>query len=146
MENQNLPLEKELEPIFAKFPAFPENIKELLVQIAPYFAILIAVLGGLAVLTLMGMSSSIGIAMEAYGGSSWRMWLSILSAGASAVFCVMAFKPLQSKQKKGWDYMWYVSLISLASNVLSFNFIGAIIGGLIGFWILFQIKSKYTSL
>jgi hypothetical protein len=35
---QNLPLEKEIAGIFAKFPQFPDNIKEILVKIAPTFA------------------------------------------------------------------------------------------------------------
>lgn len=145
MENSPLPLEKELEPIFAKFPAFPENIKDLLVQIAPYLAGLIVVLGGLSILSIFGMGSSLNALGYSAYGSSWNMWLSILSLGASAFISLLAFKPLQNKEKKGWNYMYYISLIGFATNVISFNIFGALIGGLLSFWILFQLKSRYTN-
>ncbi len=145
MENTPLPLEKELEPIFSKFPAFPENIKDILVQIAPYLAGLIVVLGGLSILSIFGMGSALNaLGANAYG-STWTMWLSIISLGASAFLSFMAFKPLQNKEKKGWNYMYYISLIGFVTNVISLNLFGALIGGLISFWILFQLKSRYTN-
>lgn len=46
METNTLPLEAELEPIFTKqLPSFPENIKDLLVKIAPFLAIITVVFG-----------------------------------------------------------------------------------------------------
>ena len=148
MENQALPLEKELEPIFTeKLPAFPDNVKDILVQVAPWLALLSAILGGLSFLTLIGLGSfvsAVSIGVGAYG-STWQMWVSILALGAMAILGAMAFRPLQNKEKKGWNLMYWSTLISVASNILSFSFVAAIIGGFIGFWILFQLKSKYTN-
>jgi hypothetical protein len=148
MENAALPLEKELEPIFTeKLPAFPENIKDILVQLAPWLALIGAIMGLLAFVSLIGLGSfvsAVSIGVGAYG-STWQMWVSILALGATAVLCALAFKPLQNKERKGWNYMYYSSLISVASSVLSFNIIGAILSFVIGFWILFQVRSRYTN-
>lgn len=148
METSTLPLEKELEPIFTeKLPAFPENIKDIFVQIAPWLALIGAILGALSFISLIGLGSfvtAVSVGVGAYG-STWQMWVSILALGAMAVFCAMAFKPLQNKQKKGWNLMYWSSLISFASSILTFNIIGALVGGFISFWILFQIKSRYSN-
>ena len=145
MENQNLPLEKELEPIFSKIPGLPENIKDLLIQIAPWLAALVVVLGGLSFLSLIGLGSAVSaLGYNAYG-STWNMWLSILAMGASAVLCLLAFKPLQNKERKGWNYLYYTSLIGLASNVLSLSLFAALLGGFISFYILFQVKKRYLA-
>ncbi len=145
MENTNLPLEKELEPIFSKIPGMPENIKDLLVQIAPWLAGLIVVLGGLSLLSLIGLGSAANtLGFNAYG-SAWNMWLSILAMGASAIICLLAFKPLQNKERKGWNYMYFTSLIGLAVNILSLNLFSAIIGGFISFYLLFQLKNRYLA-
>jgi len=56
METNTLPLEKELEPIFTKqLPAFPDNIKDLFVKIAPFLAIIGVVFGvfGVGITTLL---------------------------------------------------------------------------------------------
>ncbi len=149
MENAALPLEKELEPIFTeKLPAFPDNIKDILVQIAPWGALIGAILGGLSFLTLMGAGSFlsfVNMGTGAYGGSTWAMWLGILSLGAITVLCALSFKPLQNKEKKGWNNMYYLSLISFVLNLFSGAYIGAIIGGFISFWILFQVKSRFSN-
>ncbi|MES2794863.1 MAG: hypothetical protein V4683_02800 [Bacteroidota bacterium] len=149
MENQSLPLEKELEPIFTeKLPAFPENIKDLLVQVIPWLALLGAIFGALSFITLVGAGSFlsfINIGTGAYGGSLWAMWLGIISLGAITFFCAISFKPLKNMEKKGWNYMYYLSLISFVLNLLSGAIIGAIVGAFIGFWISFQVKARYVN-
>lgn len=147
MENASLPFEKELEPIFTeKLPAFPENIKDILVMIAPWLAILEAIFGALAFLTLLGLGSFVSILSIGAGAysSTWQMWVSIFAVGANAILGILAFKPLQNKEKKGWNYMYYSCLISVGSSLLTFNIVGALISAFIGFWILFQMKGRYT--
>jgi hypothetical protein len=148
METSTLPLEKELEPIFIdKLPAFPENIKDILVQIAPWLALLGAIIGALSFVTVLGAGSFVSfitIGTGAYGGSSWAMWVGLLSLAAVTYFCAMSFKPLQNKERKGWNNMYWLSLISFAMNILSGEIISAVIGAFIGFWILFQVRSRYN--
>jgi uncharacterized BrkB/YihY/UPF0761 family membrane protein len=149
MENATLPLEKELEPIFTeKLPAFPENIKDILVQIAPWLALIGAIIGALSFVTLIGAGSFltvISLGTTSYGGSTWAMWLGIISLGLMTVICGLAFKPLQNKERKAWNYMYWLSLVSFVLNLLSGSIFGAIFGAFIGFWILFQVRSRYIN-
>lgn len=143
---QPLPLEKEIRGIFANFPAFPDNVKELLVQIAPWGALIIAVFGGMAFLSLIGLGSLItamSVGTNSYG-SPWQMWVSIGALVLMAVIAILAFSPLRSRQLKGWNYLYYIELVSVVSSIISFSFVSAIIGFLIGFWVLFQTKEKYS--
>ena len=145
MENQ-LPLEKEIGGVFEKFPPLPDNVKEILVQIAPWGAAILAVMGGLATLSLIGLGSvvsAVSIGVGSYG-SVWQMWVSIIALAIMAVLAILAFTPLRNRQRKGWNNLYYIELISVASSIVSFSFVSAIIGFLIGFWILFQTKEKYS--
>lgn len=135
-------LEKDLEPIFlGKFPAFPENVKESIAQYGPYVLIALAVLGLFGLLTAFGIgTAAIGVTTLAYG---FNFYVGVLLTGITLVLYLMAFTPLKARRRAGWNFLYYAVLISFVSNLLQLNFIGAIIGAVIGFWVLFQIREKY---
>lgn len=139
METNTLPLEKELEPIFTKqLPAFPDNIKDLFVKIAPFLAIISVVFGilgagfGLLFAPLMWFSGSllIGIAM---------LFLVIM-----IILDALAIPGLFAKKMVGWKYMYYAQFVSLIYSLFMGSWFSGILGAFIGFWILFQIKEKYS--
>ncbi len=143
---QQLPLEKEVGNVFAKFPPFPEGLTDFLVMLAPWGALIGAIFGILGFLTLVGVGSfvsvlSIGIASY---GSTWQMWVSIIGLGIAAVMYLLAFQPLRNKSMRGWNMLYYAFLVNLAVNVLTFSLFGLIITFLIGGWVLFQIRPRYT--
>ena len=77
---QNLPLEKEIADFFAKFPPFPDNVKEILVKIAPYLCMLGVFLGGIALLAVLGVGVEFRLlelllteAWE-FTGFLWEFW------------------------------------------------------------------------
>ncbi len=144
MEHQ-LPLEKELSDLFAKFPAFPESLIDILVTIAPWLAVIGGILGLLGLLSLLGLDAAfVGtLGVGAYG-SSWRFYVSIIGGAIAAVLYIMAFTPLRSQKKRGWDLMYYAFLLNLLVNLLTFSIFGLILSFLIGGWILFQVRPKYT--
>ncbi len=143
METDALPLEKELEPIFTKsLPAFPEEVKELLVKIAPYLAIVGVIFGGIAILfggiaTILTLFSGVGI------------WL-----GLSMIFLIvvvalegLSIPGLMNRKRQGWKFSYYAVLVSAVSSLLSLSIGGIISAALtifIGMWILFQIREKYS--
>ena len=55
----------------------------------------------------------------------------------------MSIPGLFARSARGWRYAYYATLVSVAANLIGFNIVGAIVGGLIGFYLLFQIKSYY---
>ncbi len=142
---QPLPLEKEIRDVFAKFPAFPESLVDLLVTIAPWGALIGAIFGALGLLTLLGLGSAFvgAIGINAYG-SSWMFYISIIGGAILAVIYFMAFTPLRNREKKGWDLMYYAFLLNLVVSAITFSFVSLIIGFLLGGWVLFQVRPKYT--
>lgn len=143
---QQLPLEKEMRDLFAKFPAFPDSLVEILVTLAPWGALLGAIFGIMGFLSLVGVGSFVSVASVGIGayGSLWKMWVSIIGLGIAAVIYLLAFSPLRARKKRGWDLMYYAFLLSMAINIITFNIFALIIGFLLGGWILFQVRPKYV--
>jgi protein-S-isoprenylcysteine O-methyltransferase Ste14 len=135
-------LEKELEPIFLeKFPAFPEGLKEGLAEYGPYVMLVLALIGIFGLLTLFGIgTSALTLGQSIYGFS---LYVHVLIQGLILVLYIMAFKPLKARRKAGWNFLYYALLISIVGNLIQLNIIGAIIGAILGFWVLFQIREKY---
>lgn len=143
-------LEVMLEPIFAKFPHLPENGRKMLVDFSPWIAL---IFGALGILALLGVGSmmGMGLSMLAYGGG---MGLSVLVhtgiALVSAVLLLMAYPGLKAKTKKGWNMVFYSEVVSVIGGVIGIvmwgasGIVGVIISALIGFYILFEIRSYYN--
>ncbi len=143
MEN-NLPLEKEIGGIFTNFPAFPDNVKEILVKIAPYLCILGAIFGAIGLLAVVGLGGALsGLGAMSFGGSGFLYYISMAILAVMVFLYATAVKPLMNREKKGWDNLYYVEILSLITNLLSFSIVGFILSFVIGFWVLFQVKDKY---
>ena len=140
-----LPLEKEMQPLFAKFPAFPPELINLLVKIAPWLCVIGGVFGLLGLLALAKVEGLYAgyIGVAAYG-SSWQYYISVIGGAVAAVIYLMAFTPLRAEKKRGWDLLYYGFLLSLVLQLVTLNFVSVVIGFLLGGWILFQIRPRYT--
>lgn len=136
-----------LEQFFAKAPALPANAKETIVKITPIIALVFGILGvlsslgGLGVLTafspLAGFGGASGMSYYGTGFFSALLWL------ASSVLMIVAYPGAQARKKDGWNKLFWSEVISVVSSLVSFSFFSGLIGALIGFYILFQIKSHY---
>ncbi|GGC00330.1 hypothetical protein [Dyadobacter sediminis] len=139
-----LPLERELEPVFLqKFPPFSEQVKEFVVQYGPYFILILSVLGLVGLFTafgIMGAVSGMGSVSTAFGIS---FYLNIALGVFVLIMYLMAFSPLRARKRSGWNLLYYALLIGLISNMVQLNILVAIVSGVLGFWILFQIREKY---
>lgn len=140
-------IESKLDLYFGKkAPAMPENIKELIVKYSPYLIIAVLVFSLPALLLAFGLTT---IAMPfAYTNginSGFSFSITALVTLLALVLQVMAIPGLLKRTKKSWEFMFYASLVSLLSSVLSLNLGSIIIGGAISFYILFQIKSYYKN-
>ncbi|MCF0057372.1 hypothetical protein [Dyadobacter sp. CY356] len=137
-------LENELEPIFlGKFPPFPEEVKEFLVKYGPYVMLVGAIFTLFGLLAAFGFgTAALGIGMMAYG-SGFNMYVGLLIATVIMVMYLMAFSPLRARKRAGWNLLYYALILSLISNLLQLALFAFIVGGVIGFWVLFQIREKY---
>jgi len=129
-------LETTLEEYFVKkAPPLPENIKEIIVKIAPYLVLLAVVFsipnffvpGGKMYMTHM----------------AGNLWLSSALLLPVLVLQALAIPGLFNRKKIAWKYMFWAQLIIIVTSLIQLNIGGLIIGGIVGFYILFQVKSLY---
>jgi len=61
----------------------------------------------------------------------------------SVVLEFLAVPGLFKKTRQGWNFVYYSALVSVLYSLVSFNLGGLIIGALISFYILFQVRTYY---
>jgi len=140
-------LEGLLEGYFVKqAPAMPVGLKDFLVAFAPYLSILgvaIAVPGLFTLFGLIGFGSALMPAAVLGSVFLPQIILSIALAIPSLILQIMAIPGLFAKTQTGWRFMFWAQLFSIVSQVIQFNIIGIILGVVLGFYILFQVKDRY---
>jgi hypothetical protein len=131
-----------------KAPAMPENFKETIVSFAPYLAIIGIVISLPAIFAILGIGAMMG-PFSAFMGAGYMMsygftyYIGIIALIIGAVFELLAIPGLFKRAMSAWKFMFYASLISFVASILQGNLSSAIIGGLIGMYILFQVKALY---
>ena len=58
---------------------------------------------------------------------------------------IAALPGLFARKMSGWQLLFYAQLASFVFSVLSGSIIGALVGGLISMYILFQVRPLYTA-
>lgn len=132
-----------MEDFFKKLPQLPANIREVLVKIAPWIALIFGILGVVAGLGAVGVSP---VAVMGGVGNSMFLLVSGILTIVSSVLMLMAFPKLQKHQYGGWRLLFWSEAVSVVASLVGItpaSIIGAVIGALIGFYLLFQIKSYY---
>jgi hypothetical protein len=159
------PVENALNGVFGEKSgiALPKNAKEWLVKVAPWLALISGVLG---------IFSAIGLWRAAHYVNEWvdyanqlteqlggpttnhlglTFWLSLVVMVLFAILSLLAFPGLKNRKKTGWNLIFYSSLAQVLYGVVSLfysgggfgSFIMSIIWAVIGFFLLFQIRSYY---
>jgi hypothetical protein len=148
MNAQLKPLVKTLDESYAKVPALPKQWKDLLVNFAPWLSLIGGVILVFGAISLLGLGSFLSpFAMYAGAGGFAVVWLvaaAFLLVGG--VLELLAFSPLKARKEKGWNLMFYALLLNALSNIVRLNvseIVWAIIGFLIGYYFLYQVKSYY---
>lgn len=143
-------LEETLDLYFGKkAPALPKDIKEILVKLAPYLAILGVVLSIPAILAVLGIGAIFApfgmmggwMTGRVFWGAGYYINMAFLIV--MVILEALAISGLMKRTKAGWNYMFYASLVNILQNAVSFNLGGLIIGGVISFYLLFQVREYY---
>lgn len=131
--------------------ALPLELKEFIVKISPYLIIVFAVLALPLIFAALGLTAVLS-PFAMMGGIGWGFgWgfgaiVSLVVAVVSLVLEVMAVPGLFKRTRAAWRLLFYVSIISLIGSILSMSgIIGAIIGAIISWYILFQVKNMYMN-
>lgn len=144
---------KPLEQLYSKAPALPTNWKEGLVKVSPWLALVFGILslltGVLGVLGAGAVSLYAPLAGAAGGILAIWIWVAVVLLFVEGVVLLLAYPSLKNRLMKGWNLLFLLELVWLVSrviDVLTLNvsgIVGAVIGAVIGFYFLFQIKSYY---
>lgn len=127
-----------------KAPAMPENIKELIVKYSPYLTAIALIFSVSTLLFALGVGST--LMPFAYAGAYRSGFsISLIISLVAMVLEAIALPGLFKRTKKSWEYMFYASLVMIISYIFDFNLGSLIIGSVISFYILFQIKSYYKN-
>lgn len=149
MNAQLKPLVKALDENYVKVPALPKQWKDLLVNFAPWLALiggLILLFNALGMLGLGSIFSPLAISVGLGGGYAIMWLVAAIFLLVAGVLELLAFSPLKARKEKGWNLLFYVLILNAVSSVVRLNvsdIVMAIIGFLIGYYFLYQIKSYY---
>lgn len=135
--------------------AIPAGGKEFIVKIAPYLVILAAIIAIPAILFGLGLSAflapfaAVGYAMGY--GFGFTAVISLVISIVALVLELFAVPGLFKRTKSAWRLVFYASIVSLIGSIFSLSthygngIVGTLIGLIIGWYILFQVKDLYKN-
>lgn len=128
--------------LVTKAPALPEDFKKLLVQLAPFFAILVVLLGLPTILAVFGLGAMLTPVVWLAGARTGMYWLLWAVSLVQIVLAGMSIKPLFARSGHGWRLMYYSQLIGIVSSLGSYN-VGSLVFTAISLYLLYQVKASY---
>lgn len=134
-----------LEEWFMKLPSLPKGGREVLVKVAPWIALVFGVLGvlvglgGLGILSVLSPLMLLGSGVGATSGSLLSVAISLVSS----VLMLVAFPGLKARKMQGWTMLFWSEVAALLSSLVALSIVGGLVGAVIGFYLLYQIKSYY---
>jgi hypothetical protein len=137
-------LEEILEKFFSKAPALPNNVKEVIVSLTPWVTLIILVLALPALLLAFGISSFLLPFAVVAGATAGFGWLVSIIFGIGLLLLeLIALPGLFARKRSAWKILFWVALLTALESLLRLQIISLIIGSLVSFYFLFQIKSYY---
>lgn len=127
--------------------ALPKEVKEFIVKISPYLVIILALMAVPAILVALGFTAIVApFAMLGVYTWGFGAMIALIASSIAIVMEVMAVPGLFNRTKASWRLVFYASIVSLVGGIISLHGVfGAIIGTIIGWYILFQVKELYKN-
>ena len=120
----------------------PQGGREWIVKFGPWITLVLLVLSLPALLFVLGLSTALlpygGIAYAS--GFGYGAVLLIVQCG----LIIAALPGLFARKMSGWKLLFYSEIVSIVSSLLTGNILSALVGGLIGLYILFQVRTLYS--
>lgn len=130
---------------FSKFPPLPANAKDILTKIAPWFALIFGILGVLGSVAAAGFLTALSPFVALGGGVGYATGgiVGALLMVVASVMLILAYPGLRDHKTAGWKYAFWSQTVNIIGSVIALNLLGAVISAIIGYYLLFQIKSYY---
>lgn len=135
-----------LADLFSKFPNLPASIKQVIVRVAPYLAVIGIIFPLPTVLVIIGLGaigSSVMAASDAWSYFVGNGTIAIGYAVASTVLVALSVKGLFARTSSGWQFMYYNVLLGGVYSLFRVDILGFIIGTGVSLYLLFQVRSYY---
>jgi len=161
-------IENKMSDWFKGLPPLPEGGREGLAKAFPWIALVIGILQLIAAWGLWNLTRTVD-ALNTYVNTYYQaatgttasiglsstdkmvIYIGLIVLVIDAVILLLAFSPLSKRIRRGWDLLFLSALINLVYAVVSIfingrgfvSFIFSLLGSALGFYLLFQVKSKY---
>ncbi len=128
---------------------FPPKAREWIVKYGPWIMLVFLILGAIIIIPAALLAFGLSAATAPYAvatGTAGVTGLSMVGLAVSLIALVIeaiAIPALMKRKMSGWKLVYYSSLLSALSSVLSMSIISAVIGLVVSMYILFQIRSYY---
>jgi hypothetical protein len=129
---------------YKKLPPMPKNWVEVITKITPWISLVFGILGVLTSLAAFGIFTVATPFMamgSGVGAASGNIVAAVLWFVSSALM-LASFPGTRAMKMSGWRLLFYSEVANLVSSVVIFS-LGGVVGALIVFYILFQIKHHY---
>jgi hypothetical protein len=121
----------------------PEAGREAIVRWGPWVLVVLLVITLPAALFILGL----GALVAPFAGVNYATGFGLSAIGLLVTFAleVAALPGLFARKMSGWNLLFYARLVSIVASLLSFYLAGAVIGGLLSLYLLFQVRSLYKA-
>ncbi|KKQ01668.1 MAG: hypothetical protein US11_C0005G0024 [Candidatus Roizmanbacteria bacterium GW2011_GWA2_36_23] len=126
-----------------KVPAIPDEWRELIVKLAPWFSLILMIIALPAILAVFGLGAIV-MPFSFIGGVQFGVNY-IITLAFSVVLIILealAIPGLFKRQEKAWKLLYYATLLGGLQNIVTMQ-IGGLIGTLVSLYLLFQVKGYY---
>lgn len=133
-----------MEEWFMKLPPIPKGGREAIVKITPWIALIfgiLGILGGLAGLGILTAFSPFLFLSSGLSGAAGSLVGAVLGV-VSSVLLLAAYPGTKNRKMQGWKLLFWSEAVDVVAAVISFSITGVVVA-LIGFYLLYQIKSYY---
>ena len=117
----------------------PAALKEIIVRFGPWITVVLLILSLPVLFHFLGLSVAfvpIGVAYSLLWSVAYCLHLVLMGLALPGLF---------ARKMSGWTLMFYAQLVSVVASLLLYQIVGALIFGLIAFYILFQVRSLYRN-
>lgn len=121
----------------------PTGVKEFLVQYGPWITLALLILALPVMFAALGLTALLSPFSSMAGARAEINYLSVILGIIVLILRAMALPGLFRRSKSGWNLLFYSTIVSAIDSLLTLNIAGLVLGLLIGWYILFQIRSYY---
>ncbi len=121
----------------------PDSVREFLVKVGPWIALVLLVLTLPVVLLALGLGAFLApfLGVGYATGFGVVTLLSLVQIG----LLVLALPGLFARKRSAWMLLFYQQLVGAVGSLWQGAVVGMLLGLLIGLFFLFQVRSKYVN-